>query len=87
MLQRIKIETRDGVREYPFIPDAAAFKAAADAGEVKPGDDIVYRQWLVWVLDDVSYMLIMERLNIPVEFFGGPQYPHWEFHTGGPGQQ
>lgn len=92
MLRRIKIQTNDGVREYPFVPDAAALKAAADAGEVKPGDEIVYKQWLVWIFGDIGYLVILERLNIPVEVFGGgmgvPPQAQWSFTVnGGPGVQ
>lgn len=64
MIQKVQIQTLDGVREYPFIPDAAAFKAAADAGEISVGDEIIYRQWVVLLLDDLE-MLILTQHGVP----------------------
>ena len=76
MLTKVRIQTRDGVRELPFVPSAAALKAAADAGEVAVGDDIVYREWLVWLLEDYN-MLILERLQVPNPVFGGGAGPEY----------
>lgn len=70
MVAKIRLQTADGVREYKFVPHAAALQAAADAGEVGPGEEIIYREYLVWVLGD-SEMLILDRVQMAAPVFGG----------------
>ena len=69
MLQKIKLQTRDGIREYKFVPSAAALTAAAGAGEISVGEDIVYREYIVMVLEDYE-LLILDRIPAPVMNMG-----------------
>lgn len=69
MLQKIQLQTRDGIREYKFVPSAAALTAAAGAGEISVGEDIVYREYIVMVLEDYE-LLILDRILAPVMNMG-----------------
>jgi len=69
MLQKITLQTRDGIREYPLLPSAAALQAAADAGEISVWDEIVYREFIVLVLEDFE-LLILDRMPAPVMNMG-----------------
>ncbi len=72
MLQTIRLQTLDGIREYPILPSAAALQAAADAGEISVGDEIVYREFIVLVLEDYE-LLILDR--IPAQVMNmGPEF-------------
>lgn len=62
MLSKIQLQTMEGVREYLFVPDNEVFKAALDAGEIGTGMEIVYRQYIVYISEDTS-MLIMGVIN------------------------
>ena len=73
MVAKIRLQTADGVREYKFVPHAAALQAAADAGEVGPGEEIIYREYLVLVLGD-GEMLILDRVQMAAPVFGGPEF-------------
>lgn len=77
MVQKIQVQTPDGVQEYLFIPDSSVYDQAVAAGEVKEGMDIVYRGFLVHVLPDMS-MLILTQILAPQ-----PQI-NWTFVGGMP---
>ena len=97
MVQTIQIRTQDGVREYKLLPSAAALQAAADAGEITVGEEVVYRTFIVLVLEDFE-LLILGNIPAPVmdmgpEFVppvGGMGNVHWftvdpsQFRNGGP---
>lgn len=70
MLQRIKLQTPDGIREYALVPGSDAYDAARGAGEIHIGDEIVYRNYLVVIVDDFE-MLVMERIQMGDPVFGG----------------
>ena len=76
MLQRIRLHTRDGVREYPIVPSAAALQAAAVDGEIAVGDDIIYREWICWVMEDIELLILDSLRNVvPVQPIGaGPEF-------------
>ncbi len=64
MLQTIRLQTLDGIREYPILPSAAALQAAADAGEISVGDEIVYREFIVLVLEDFELLVLDDLRNV-----------------------
>ena len=43
MLQKVKLNTPDGIKDYPFVPDSVSYEAALASGEITEGMDIVYR--------------------------------------------
>jgi len=67
MVQRIQLQTPEGIREYLFIPGTAEYEAAREAGEIHVGDDIVYRNCLVEIIDGFA-MLVLDVLR------GVPQF-------------
>jgi len=73
--QTIQIHTPDGVKEYPYCPDSAALTAAMDAGEIHVGDDIVYRNYLVY-LHERNGMVLLDTIQMPMPDMGGmpPQF-------------
>lgn len=61
-MQKIKLMTSEGAKEFWFIPDGAEYEAARVDGEIHIGDEIVYRNYLVIIIEDYE-MLILERLQ------------------------
>ena len=61
VLPRIKIQTPDGVKEYPVAENSVAFEAARDSGELTPGMEIIYRQFIVYLLADCQ-MLVLSQI-------------------------
>lgn len=84
MLQRIQIQTRDGIREYPFVSSAAALKAAADSGEITVGQELIYREYIVLVLEDYE-LLILDTVRNIVPFPPMDSDASFQF-TAGPAQ-
>lgn len=83
MIQKIKLQTNGEVREYKFLPDAAAFQAAACTGEIAVREEVVYREFIVLVLEDFE-MLILDRIGGIPQFFnqpfqGGAGGADWKF--------
>lgn len=77
-MQTVQIQTPEGVRNFPFYMDSAAVRAARDTGEIAVGDEIVYREHLVEVMEN-DQMLALERIGgMPNGF---PPFPG----TGGAG--
>ena len=74
-IKKIKIQTPDGIQEYVFIPDSTAYEQAQAEGLISEGMDIVYRQFLVHILSDMS-MLVLTQILAPApqvswSFVGG----------------
>jgi len=92
MAQKIQIQTPEGPREYIFLPDSAAYQAALNAGEIVVGQEVIYRQYIVWVLEDFL-MLVLDQVT-PAGFGfppnGAGQWTSanggqtWTFTMGGP---
>lgn len=82
MLQRIKLQTPDGIREYVLVPGSDAYDAARGAGEIHIGDEIVYRNYLVAIMDDFE-MLVLERIQMGDPVFGGGMGPQFAPPPGG----
>lgn len=61
-MQKIHLQTPEGIREYLFIPGTAEYDAAREAGEIAVGDDIVYRNCLVEIIDGFA-MLVLEMVQ------------------------
>ena len=34
MLQKVKLNTPDGIKDYPFVPDSVSYEAALASGEI-----------------------------------------------------
>ena len=71
MLQRVRLQTPDGIREYVLVPGTNEFDTAKAAGEIHIGDEIVYRNYLAAIIDDFE-MLVLETLQAMP--FAGPEY-------------
>jgi len=87
MLQKIRLNTPEGIEEYPFVPDSISYEAAVAAGEITEGMDIVYRSFLVHIIHD-NEMLVLTRIapmNVAPEFPNGPAggMEHWTFTVNG----
>ena len=61
-MQNIKLQTPEGIREYLFIPGTAEYDAAREAGEISVGMDIVYKNYLVGIIDGFA-MLVLEMIR------------------------
>lgn len=61
-MQKIQLQTPEGIREYLFIPGTAEYDAARETGEIHVGDDIVYRNCLVEIIDGFA-MLVLEMIQ------------------------
>ena len=89
MIQKMRVQTAKGICEYKFLPTAAALQAAADAGEVSTGEEIIYRNHIVLVLEDFN-LLILEQINAqpmfnmpPVPDGFGTNGANWTFMVNG----
>ena len=87
MVQRIQLQTPEGMREFPYLPTAAALIAAADAGDIVVGQEVIYREYRVLVLEDFE-LLILDRVGgmVPPEFvppFGGVGGADWKVTVNG----
>ena len=69
MSGKVKVATSEGTREYLSIQDSNEFDAAREAGEIVAGQEIIYRTYVVYVLEDYG-MLILSRVHV----MGGPQF-------------
>lgn len=82
-MQKIKLQTPEGVREFLLISGTAEYDAAREAGEIHVGDDIVYKNYLVWIIDNFE-MLILDMLQgIPQFDPGMPDMGNWSFTING----
>ena len=77
----IKIQTPDGVSEYPYIRDSVEYEKALAAGEISEGMDIVYRNYLVHIIHD-GEMLVLTPIS---QFVQNPMddMAMWTFMNGG----
>lgn len=82
MLQRIRLQTPDGIREYVLVPGTNEFDTAKAAGEIHIGDEIVYRNYLVAIIGDFE-MLVLERIQMGDPVFGGGMEPQFAPPAGG----
>lgn len=84
MIQKVRVQTASGVREYSFVPHSAALKAALDAGEVSVGEEIIYREWIAKVLD-TDELVAFERAAMPMFSFtvNGVPFDPAQFAGGG----
>jgi len=82
--QKIQLQTPDGVKDYLFIPDSTAYEHAKAADIIASGMDIVYRQYLVHILPDMS-MLILTQVAPMAAPMGGfdPGMPNMSFTING----
>lgn len=85
MTNRIDIMTSDGPKNYLFIKDSSEYQQALDSGEIVPGMELVYREYLVYVLDDNNMGIIETVLpQIQQTMFGcNPMNTVWEFTANG----
>ena len=74
MIQKIQLQTQDGVREYKLLPNAAALQAAAGTGEIAVGEEVVYRNFVALVLEDFE-LLVLGAIHVPVMNMG-PAWAH-----------
>ena len=58
IIQKIMLHTNEGAREYKILPTAAAFQAAADAEEIAVGEEVIYREYLVLVIEDFNMVIL-----------------------------
>ena len=81
MLQKIKLQTPDGVREYKFLPDGGAYESAKASGEIAVGEEVIYRSFLVHILPGYE-MLVLQQVNIPImhDTGGNPGGEAWSFN-------
>lgn len=57
-MERIKIQTPEGMFEYAFCRDGTEYEACKASGEIAAGMEIVYRGFVVAVQDDFSMLII-----------------------------
>lgn len=86
MVAKIKLQTPDGIREYALVPGTNEFDSAKAAGEIHIGDEIVYRNFLVAIIEDFE-MLVLERIKIGDPVFGGGMGPEFAPPPGGFGDR
>ena len=79
-MQNIKLQTPEGIREYLFIPGTAEYDAAREAGEISVGMDIVYKNYLVGIIDGFA-MLVLEMIRGIPQF--DPGMPNVDSFPGG----
>lgn len=79
-MQKIQLQTPEGFREYLFIPGTEEFDSARESGEIHIGDEIIYRNCLVEIIDGFA-MLVLEMIQ------GMPMYnpgmPNMDGFAGG----
>ena len=85
MLQKIQLQTPDGVQDYIFIPDSVAYDQAKEDGLIVEGMDLVYRQFLVHVLSDLSMLVLTQIAPMAVPNPGAfdPGMPNVTFTVNG----
>jgi hypothetical protein len=75
MLPKIKIQTPDGVKSFLFAQNSVAYEQGIADGEITEGMDIVYRNYMVHVLSDMTMLMLIELLppapQINWTFVGG----------------
>ena len=79
-MQKIQVQTPEGVREYLFITGTAEYDAAREAGEIAIGMDIVYKNYLVGIIDNFE-MLVLDMLSGVPQFDQG--MPDMDGFSGG----
>lgn len=67
MIKMIRLQTPDGVREYAAFESDAEYRDAFLGGEIHVGDDVIYKNYLVWVLED-GYMLVLDQIQSAPQF-------------------
>lgn len=87
MLHKIRLQTPEGIREYKFVPDSITFDQAKESGEITVGEEIIYRELLVCILENFSMLAINRIQQIDVPPFAGDSPPfgnvRWEFTMNG----
>lgn len=84
MLQKIQIQTPDGVKDYFFIPDSVTYDKAKEDGTIVEGMDVVYRQFLVHILYDMSMLILTQIMPAPIPNGGfDPGMPNFSFMVNG----
>ena len=78
MIQRIKLNMSDGIREYPYVPDSNVMKEARASGKVKVGDEIIYEDMIVEVMEEPQ-LLIIGWVKDQVPVFTADDIPHMQF--------
>lgn len=68
-MTKIQLQTPEGVREVKCITGSAEFDAARDAGEIAIGEEIVYKNKLVQIIDGYGMLLLDTVQGAP--FMGG----------------
>lgn len=75
MLPTIQIQTPDGVQDFLFIRDSLTYDQAKENGWIHEGMEVVYRQFLVHILPDMSMLMLLNVLpaqpNVSWTFVGG----------------
>ena len=75
--QQIVIQTPDGPKEYLYVPNSVEYDRAVADGKITEGMEIVYRQYLVHILSDMSMLILVQIMpaqpNVTWTFTGGPQ--------------
>lgn len=64
-MQKIQLQTPDGVREFLLISGTAEYDAAREAGEIAIGMDIVYKNYLVGIIDNFEMLILDVLQGIP----------------------
>ena len=67
MMQKIRLQTPEGIRELPIARSSEEYETGKASGEIAVGMDIVYKNFLVRVIEDYE-MLVLEGLR------GVPQF-------------
>ena len=86
MIKRIQLQTPDGVREVKYITGSVEFDAARNAGEIAIGEEIIYKNSLVQIIDGFG-MLLLDTIQC-TPFTGGFSGIHqdggqWSFTING----
>jgi len=60
MLQKIQLQTANGLKDYLFISDSFAYDQAKADGLIVEGMEVVYRGFLVHILPDMSMLILSQ---------------------------
>ena len=62
-MQKIRLPVSDGVKEFIWIPGDLEFESAKASGDIHIGDEIVYKNYVVGIIDNFE-MLVLDTLQM-----------------------
>jgi len=85
MARKIQLQTPDGVQDYLFIANSIEYEQAIADELITNGMEIVYRQYLVHILPDMSMLILTQVAPQAVPNYAGfdPGMSHMSFTING----